>query len=260
MRGSRSFSQSASEACTWTSIPTRSRSVHGPIGQPAPFVIAASSASGVTRASSIARTQSLRSGIRIRFTTKPGVSWQGTETLPSRSLRLRVVFHSPADSHVEYDDLDERHQRRRVEEVHAHDTLGRGRRGGDLRHGERGRVRRKHRVGPARPLELREEVALRAELLDDRLDHEVAVRERGELGGRLEPGDRRIPFFLRSLTLLDLTGEEVADPCRRGLAEVGGHLATDDVEPRLHRDLRDARSHRAEPDNADPLHVHGGVT
>jgi hypothetical protein len=46
--------------------------VHGPIGQPAPFVIAASSASGVTRASSSTRTQSFSSGIRMRLTTKPG--------------------------------------------------------------------------------------------------------------------------------------------------------------------------------------------
>ena len=46
------------------------------------------------------------------------------------------------------DDLDERHQRRRVEEVHADDalrTLGRVR---DLGHRERRRVRREDRVGP----------------------------------------------------------------------------------------------------------------
>ena len=55
--------------------------MHGPIGQPAPFVIAASSASGVTRASSSVRTQSFRSGIRTRLTTKPGVSWHGTGDL-----------------------------------------------------------------------------------------------------------------------------------------------------------------------------------
>ena len=34
MRGSRSFSYSASLAWTWTSAPTRSSSAHGPIGQP----------------------------------------------------------------------------------------------------------------------------------------------------------------------------------------------------------------------------------
>ena len=36
IRGSRSFSYSASLACTCTSAPTRSSSAHGPIGQPAP--------------------------------------------------------------------------------------------------------------------------------------------------------------------------------------------------------------------------------
>ena len=55
--------------------------MQGPIGQPAPFVIAASSASGVTRASSRTRTQSLSRGISTRLTTKPGVSWHGTGNL-----------------------------------------------------------------------------------------------------------------------------------------------------------------------------------
>ena len=51
-------------------------------------------------------------------------------------------------------DLDERHQRRRVEEVHSHDPLGRRDRGRDLGHGERRRVRREDRVRPDDALEL----------------------------------------------------------------------------------------------------------
>jgi hypothetical protein len=49
------------DACTCTSIPTRSTSV-GPIGQPAPAVIAVSRSSGETLASSRTRMQSFRSG------------------------------------------------------------------------------------------------------------------------------------------------------------------------------------------------------
>jgi hypothetical protein len=156
------------------------------------------------------------------------------------------------------DDLDERHQRSGIEEVQADDALGRGRRGSDLRHGERGRVRREDGVGAARPLEVPEQLALCTELLDDRLDHEVAVRERGELGGRLQPADGSVALLLRALAFLDLSREEVIDPGRCRLSELGRNLAPDDVEARLDRNLSDARAHRAEPDHPDPLHIHGG--
>src|ERR671936_397097 len=84
-RFSRSFACSASDACTWTSTPIRSMRAQGPRGQPAPFVIALSMSSGDTSASSRTRTQSFRSGIRMRLTMKPGVSWQVTGCLPARS-------------------------------------------------------------------------------------------------------------------------------------------------------------------------------
>ena len=97
IRGSRSFSQSASLACTCTSIPTRSTSSHGPIGQPAPCFMPASRSAGVTRASSSTRTQSFRSGIRIRLTTKPGVSWQRIGRLPSRSPSAYAASNASSD-------------------------------------------------------------------------------------------------------------------------------------------------------------------
>jgi hypothetical protein len=156
------------------------------------------------------------------------------------------------------DDLDERHQRGRVEEVHPDDPLGGRRRGGDLRHGQGGGVRREDGVRAADPLQLGEERALRVELLDDRLDHEVAVGKRREVGRGLEPRDRGIPLVLRALSLLHLAREEVADPRRGGLAELVRDLAADDGEARLDCDLRDPRAHRAEPDHPDPRDLHGG--
>ncbi len=142
--------------------------------------------------------------------------------------------------------------------MHAHHALGRRRRGGDLRHRERRRVRREDRVRPADALELGEQGALRLELLDDRLDHEVAGREGLELGRRLEARDRAVPLLLRALALLDLAREEVTDPRRGRLAELVGDLAPDDGEARLDRDLRDPGAHRAEPDDSDLLDLHGG--
>jgi hypothetical protein len=46
-----------------------------------------------------------------------------------------------------------------------------------------------------------EELALRGELLDDRLDHEVAVGEVAEVGRRLEASERGVALVLRALGL-----------------------------------------------------------
>ena len=97
IRGSRSFSYSASDACTCTSMPTRSTSVHGPIGQPAPAVIAVSRSSGDTRASSSTRKQSFSRGMSTRLTTNPGVSWQRIGRLPSFSPTANAASTAPSD-------------------------------------------------------------------------------------------------------------------------------------------------------------------
>ncbi len=111
-------------ACTWTSMPTRSRSAQGPSGQPAPSVIALSRSSGLTPVSSSTRTQSFSSGISTRLTTKPGVSAQRIGSRPRRfasaTQRLDHVVARALGAHH----LDERHQRRRVEEMHAGDAFG----------------------------------------------------------------------------------------------------------------------------------------
>ena len=125
--------------------------------------------------------------------------------------------------------------------------------GRDLGDGERRRVRREHRVRPADALELGEELLLRRELLDDRLDHEVAVGEVGEVGRQREPADRGVARGLLELSLLHLAREEVRDPVARALAELERDLAADRLDARLDAELRDAGAHRAEPDDADLL-------
>jgi hypothetical protein len=101
------------------------------------------------------------------------------EPLSDRERRLDRVVRRELGA----DDLDERHQRRRVEEVHA-DDAARCRDGcGDLRHGQRRRVRREDRVRPDDALQLGEELELGAEVLHDRLDDEVAVGEVRQVGG-----------------------------------------------------------------------------
>ena len=61
--------------------------------------------------------------MRTRLTTKPGVSWHGTATFPSRLDDVERGRDRLVGRQLGADDLDERHQRRRVEEVHADDAL-----------------------------------------------------------------------------------------------------------------------------------------
>ena len=94
-RGARAAPSAARRAAR-AAPPTRARARRcrqgrpartGPIGQPAPFVSAVSRSSGETLASSRTRTQSFSSGIRIRFTMKPGVSLQLTGRFPACSAQ-----------------------------------------------------------------------------------------------------------------------------------------------------------------------------
>jgi hypothetical protein len=153
------------------------------------------------------------------------------------------------------DDLEERHQRGGIEEVHADHALRRRRGRGDLRHRQRRRVRRQHRVGSADALELGEESLLGGELLDDRLDHEVASSDVGEIRREREAGKRVVARFLFQLALLDLAGEEMRDPVAGPLGKLERDFTADRLDARLRAQLRDAGSHRAQPDHADTANL-----
>ena len=96
-----------------------SASASGPIGWLQPSFIPLSMSSAVARPSCSAKIASLIIGQRIRLTTKPGLFFTTIGVLPRRlAKRLgrrdgRVVGLQPADQ------LDQRHHRHRVEEVHA---------------------------------------------------------------------------------------------------------------------------------------------
>ena len=70
-----------------------------------------------------------------------------------------------------------------------------------------------------------EELLLGVELLDDRLDHEVAAGEVVELGRRRQPGERGVALLGGQPALLDAAAEVVGDPLARALAELLAHLA-----------------------------------
>src|SRR5262249_25610112 len=94
---------------------------------------------------------------------------------------------------------------------------------------------------------------LRAELLDDRLDHEVAMGEIGEVGGQRQLSERGLPLVRRLKILVDLALEKVRDPAACSLAELIRDLATDSLVARFHRKLSDPGTHGAEPNNSDAL-------
>jgi hypothetical protein len=109
---------------------------------------------------------------------------------------LAEPAHEPFDigqhggfGHHGADDLDEVLDGGGVEEVHAHDParsrVGRG----DLGDRQGRGVGGQDRVGLDDVVEPPEEVLLDLERLHDRLDHEVCLRERGQVGGERDATD-----------------------------------------------------------------------
>jgi hypothetical protein len=89
------------------------------------------------------------------------------------------------------------------------------------------------------------------QLLDDRLDDEVAAREVGERRRRREARERGLPLLRRHPLLIHLPLEEVGDARGRRVSELVGHLAPDDLVTGLDGQLRDPAAHGAQADHAD---------
>ena len=134
-------------------------------------------------------------GTRIAVDDEPGRVVRANGLLARLLRPLEGGRERGVGALLRADDLDEREQRRRVEEVHADHALRMLGRLGDGMDRDRRGVRREDRVGPHEAVELGEHLALRLELLDDRLDHEIAVGQVGELGREATAGraSRRAP-------------------------------------------------------------------
>ena len=194
----------------------------------------------------------------MRLTTKPGVSLQRIGSFPSRPASANTVSTA------------------RGEASSVRTTSTSGRTGAGLkkcmpttrsgwtvalaivRDGERRRVRRQHGLLTDQVVQRAEQLLLEVELLDDRLDYDVAAGEVAELGRRRQPAERRIALVRRQPTLLDPPLEIVGDPLSSALAQLLAHLAADRLDPRLHADLRDPGTHRAETDHPHRSHFGSG--
>ena len=152
------------------------------------------------------------------------------------------------------DELEERHQRDGVEEVHSDDALGAPEVGGHVGNGQRGRVRGDHALGGDELLDLREHPLLHVELLEDRLEHEVAVRESVVLGraGDDRPEKRSLSRVVAPFRreLVDLA----ADLGERLLHLLVAHIAKYDryLQP-AQEEGRDLPRHESRTDDADLL-------
>src|SRR6266576_2413585 len=180
------------------------------------------------------------------------------DRLLARSLRPVVGgAHGVVRALERAHDLDQRQDRSRVEEVHADDALGPLGRLRDLGNRERGGVRREDRLRTGDPVELGEDLALERQLLQHGLDHEVAIRQVGELGRERQPADRRVLRLPREPPLFDATREIAVDRRLSPFAELVADFAPDRLEAGLHAHLRDAGPHRPEADDSYSPNLHG---
>ena len=171
--------------------------------------------------------------------------------LPSmRSLNRRAGVDRFLRRVRRRNDLEQVQIPRRIEEVHAEEARPEGRRASleEHRHRNARRVRRDDRVLGEQRLEPRVERALRLDLLDDRLDHEVAV---GELAR-----DRRRCCRSRSTDARDASMNAAGFDFSRALRvrrarsrcdrrRGAGTSSSDDRNSGRRRERRDAAAHRS---------------
>ena len=185
-------------------------SSNGPMRKPPPSRQMRSTCSGVAIPSWTIRSASSENGRLQRFTRKPIPSATSTTRRPIASAAARATATDSGDGVDARDDLDEPHDRRRVEEVHPDDALGRARRRADRGDRHRRGVRREDGLGVAG--ELAQQLALELQALGRGLDDELAAprarssaptgrrRSRAPSTGRLPPRrlDARDAAFQRA--------------------------------------------------------------
>ena len=149
------------------------------------------------------------------------------------------------------DDLQQRHHRHRIEEVHADVALGMRDRGRKLGDGDRRGVGRQHRVRRNDAVELLEDAQLDVEILGGGLDHQLRLGHGGIVGRALDAPEDRGPVRLADLILLDQADEAGADGgdalVDGGIVDVHHHH----LESGHGGDLGDAIAHQASADHGN---------
>ena len=149
------------------------------------------------------------------------------------------------------DHLHQRHERDRVEEVHADDSIWPARDRSDRGDRQRARVRGQDRAVGGRRVEPSEGVAFEREILGDGLDDQVRRGERFEAVGRPDAGEGIGRVTWVQLTLPDLAVEETADAVACPFGGAVQRVMDEDAEAGLRGHLDDAGAHRAGAEYAD---------
>ena len=124
--------------------------------------------------------------------------------------------------------------------------------GGERRDRDRRRVRGEDALGTDDVLDPRQELALRREVLDDRLDHELRDADVGQRHHRRDPRDRRIGVGLREPALRRRAcASDAGDALLRRIAGADARVVQLHAMAVERGDLRDAGAHRAGADDGD---------
>ena len=187
---------------------------------------------------------------------KPVLSLACTHVLPSLRAELEAGLERLLVGGDGLDHLEQRHQLRRVEEVEPDEPLRPLRRGRLVDHRERRGVGGEDGAVLDHGVDLRPHRELLAEVLGDRLDHEVAVGQLAVVGRGIDPGAHRIGVGLLLLALLDRPRQLLLDAPVGPLDPLVVALAEHDVVVRLGRDLGDPVAHQAAAQHPNLRHLH----
>ncbi|EAU62248.1 hypothetical protein STIAU_6571 [Stigmatella aurantiaca DW4/3-1] len=155
------------------------------------------------------------------------------------------------------DDLHELHHRHRVHEVHADHRLGPLRHRADAGDGDRRGVGGQHAARFHHPVQLLEDALLELFVLRRGLHGEVHLLHLGEARGGGEVRLGGLALGILQLALLHQLRQARADAARALGEPLFGDIHQRDAQPRLERDLRDARAHLPCPDDDHMLGVLG---
>jgi hypothetical protein len=149
------------------------------------------------------------------------------------------------------DQLDQLHDRNRIHEMHAHEaarTVGHRRQTGDR---DRRGVAADDRLGLEQRAELLQDAALDFLVLDNALDHQVAIAEQIQSGAHGDAGERGRFVVARDFFVFDPAVEVGADALKRLFQPFVGNIRQTHVVAGNRKDMGDAIAHLAGADDAD---------
>ena len=215
------------------SRPTRSSRAKGPIGNPQPPRMAVSTSSMAGHPRLDQPMALFRYGKRRALTMKPAWSLTSTGSLPQDTGELPALGDRLVAGGQGPDQLDQAHDRGRVEEVDAAHPVGPP--------GLHGQVDdrpgwRCWWPGCVASAQMRSRSLNRCRLggqvLDDGLEDQIAVGQLAQVGGHLDPGEGVGAQLVGELAPVDLLGQRLLQPGQHGVGRRDAPRAQHDLDGR----------------------------